>query len=128
MKQSSEIINLLGGVRRVVSQLLGVHRTRVYAWFRPISKGGTGGRIPTKHIPILLNEAKRIGAPIKAEDFFSFFYRTQSCDSKLSYNLLLLLLLQIVMNINSIIHILKQALNKETKLIDYASPCARINT
>ncbi|WP_375706066.1 hypothetical protein [Bartonella sp. AA2SXKL] len=84
MKQFSEIINLLGGVRRVVSQLLGVHRTRVYAWLRPISKGGTGGRIPTKHIPILLNEAKRIGAPIKAEDFFSFFYRTQSCDSKLS--------------------------------------------
>ncbi len=73
MKQFSEIINLLGGVRRVVSQLLGVHRTRVYAWLRPISKGGTGGRIPTKHIPILLNEAKRIGAPIKAEDFFSFF-------------------------------------------------------
>ncbi|WP_330167249.1 hypothetical protein [Bartonella grahamii] len=83
MKQFSEIINLLGGVRRV-SQLLGVHRTRVYVWLRPVSKGGTGGRIPTKHIPILLNEANRIGAPIKAEDFFSFFYRTQSCDSKLS--------------------------------------------
>ncbi|WP_246790032.1 hypothetical protein [Bartonella taylorii] len=68
MKQFSEIINLLGGVRRAsqllgvrrASQLLGVHRTRVYVWLRPVSKGGTGGRIPTKHIPILLNEAKRI--------------------------------------------------------------------
>ncbi len=80
MKQFYEIINLLGGVRRV-SQLLGVHRTRVYVWLRPVSKGGTGGRIPTKHIPILLNEANRIGAPIKAEDFFSFFYRTQSCET-----------------------------------------------
>ncbi|WP_375610939.1 MULTISPECIES: hypothetical protein [unclassified Bartonella] len=56
----------------------------MYVWLRPVSKGGTGGRIPTKYIPILLKEAGRIGAPIKAEDFFSFFYRTQSCDSKLS--------------------------------------------
>ncbi|GAA5111917.1 hypothetical protein [Bartonella jaculi] len=80
MKQFYEIINLLGGVRRV-SQLLGVHRTRVYVWLRPVSKGGTGGRIPTKHIPILLNEAKRIGAPIKAEDFFSFFYGGQSYET-----------------------------------------------
>ncbi|WP_375677572.1 hypothetical protein [Bartonella sp. AS69XJJH] len=53
----------------------------MYVWLRPVSKGGTGGRIPTKHIPILLNEANRIGAPIKAEDFFSFFYRTQSCET-----------------------------------------------
>ncbi|CDO48028.1 hypothetical protein [Bartonella tribocorum] len=80
MKQFYEIINLLGGVRKV-SQLLGVHRTRVYVWLRPVSKGGTGGRIPIKHIPILLNEAKRIGAPIKAEDFFSFFYGAQSYDT-----------------------------------------------
>ncbi|WP_455475744.1 hypothetical protein [Bartonella sp. B17] len=83
MKQFYEIINLLGGVRRV-SQLLGVHRTRVYAWLRPVSKGGTGGRIPIRHIPTLLDEAERIGAPIKAEDFLSFSHKTRSCDAVLS--------------------------------------------
>ncbi|ENN91950.1 hypothetical protein [Bartonella bovis] len=83
MKQFYEIIDLLGGVRRV-SQLLGVHRTRVYVWLRPVSKGGTGGRIPIKHIPPLLNEAKRIGVPIKAEDFLSFSYNSPLRDSALS--------------------------------------------
>ncbi len=108
MKQFYEIINLLGGVRKV-SQLLGVHRTRVYVWLRPVSKGGTGGRIPIKHIPILLNEAKRIGAPIKAEDFFSFFYGAQSFMGRnymtlyhLKY-LLLLLLLRMITSTSSTI-------------------------
>nr|CBI82162.1 hypothetical protein B11C_40017 [Bartonella schoenbuchensis R1] len=73
----------MGGVRRV-SQLLGVHRTRVYVWLRPVSKGGTGGRIPIKHIPLLLSEAKRIGVPIKAEDFLSFSYNSPLRDSVLS--------------------------------------------
>ncbi|WP_455476593.1 hypothetical protein [Bartonella sp. B41] len=83
MKQFYEVINLLGGARRV-SQLLGVHRTRVYVWLRPVSKGGTGGRIPIRHILTLLDEAARIGVPIKAEDFLSFSHKTQLCDSALS--------------------------------------------
>ncbi|WP_412058217.1 hypothetical protein [Bartonella sp. DGB2] len=78
------MIRTLGGARAVAS-LLGIHRTRVYAWMRPVENGGTGGRVPIRHIPILLNEAKKMGIDITADDFLDFAHlkspRTHHCAS-----------------------------------------------
>lgn len=69
MEPASKIIQALGGPKKV-SEIVGVHRTRVSNWKRPKEKGGTGGLIPMKHASALLEEAKRVGANISARDFF----------------------------------------------------------
>lgn len=67
MEPASTIIKLFGGPTRV-SEIVGVHRTRVSNWMRPKEKGGTGGRIPQSHFPILLHEARERGIALSADD------------------------------------------------------------
>jgi hypothetical protein len=54
---ASTIVRRLGGPR-IVSEVTGVFRTRVYDWMKPKERGGTGGTIPQRHILKLLNYAR----------------------------------------------------------------------
>lgn len=67
---ASKIINLLGGEASVAA-LTGTSYTAPYRWQSPVDKGGTGGRIPAKHIPKLLEEARERGLTLSADDFFA---------------------------------------------------------
>jgi hypothetical protein len=69
MEPANTIISKLGGVE-VVKSITGVHRTRVSNWKRPKESGGTGGTIPAKHIPKLLNAARERGIELDLADFF----------------------------------------------------------
>lgn len=68
MEPARTIINLLGGPN-AVAFIAGVHRTRVSNWARPRASGGTGGSIPFKHVPALINAARGKGLELSAEDF-----------------------------------------------------------
>ena len=69
MEPASKIITELGGPA-AVSLYVGVHRTRVSNWKRSIASGGTGGRIPAKHIPKLLALAAEKRVSLTIEDLF----------------------------------------------------------
>lgn len=69
MEPATSIIARFGGVG-VVSEITGRHRTRVSNWKRPKEAGGTGGRIPAKEIPALLDAARARGIPLTPADFF----------------------------------------------------------
>lgn len=69
MNPAESIIARLGGVS-AVARAAGVHRTRVSNWKRSREDGGTGGRIPQKHIPALLDLAASHGVPLGLSDFF----------------------------------------------------------
>lgn len=68
MEPASTIVKTLGGPAKVAA-LVGVHRTRVSNWMRPKEAGGTGGTVPFRHVPKLLNEARDRGIPLSADDF-----------------------------------------------------------
>ena len=68
MEPAASIIAKLGG-DTVVANIVGVHRTRVANWKRPKASGGTGGAIPFKHVPALLDAAKAKDVALSAEDF-----------------------------------------------------------
>lgn len=68
MEPARTIIDRLGGPSKV-SEIAGVHRTRVSNWARAKSVGGTGGIIPQKHVRKLLAAAREKGLPLTAEDF-----------------------------------------------------------
>jgi len=68
MEPASTIIKKLGGPSKV-ALIAGVHRTRVSNWKRPSDKGGTGGIIPFKHVPKLLEAAASQKVPLSASDF-----------------------------------------------------------
>lgn len=68
MEPANTIITALGGPSKV-SLITGVHRVRVSNWKRAKEKGGTGGLIPFKHAPKLLDEAKKLGVPLSLSDF-----------------------------------------------------------
>ncbi len=57
------IIAKLGGPA-AVARVTGVHRTRVYSWQR------NGGRIPQRHIPVLLAFAREHRIRLRLQDFF----------------------------------------------------------
>ena len=54
-----------------MAEVVGIHRTGVWKWTQPKEAGGSAGAIPTKHVPKLLEFAKREGKPITAESFFA---------------------------------------------------------
>ena len=62
------IIRRLGGVDAVAA-VTGKHRSRVFRWMYPRSKGGTGGLIPQRTIPVLLKHAKKKRIKLTAGDF-----------------------------------------------------------
>lgn len=50
--------------------MVGADVSRVYRWTYPKEKGGTNGRIPTKHQQKLLDAARAEGIDLAPEDFF----------------------------------------------------------
>lgn len=53
MEPAKTIIEVLGGPKKV-SEIIGIHRTRVSNWMRPREKGGTGGAVPHWHHSTLI--------------------------------------------------------------------------
>jgi len=68
MEPAASIISKLGG-DTAVAAIAGVHRTRVANWKRAKDAGGTGGAIPFRHVPALLQAAKAKDIPLSADDF-----------------------------------------------------------
>jgi hypothetical protein len=68
MEPASSIIEKLGG-EGVVSKITRTAYTAPYRWQHPRDKGGTGGLIPQRYHPLLLDHARRHGIALKAEDF-----------------------------------------------------------
>lgn len=62
------IIERLGGVD-VVAGVTKKHRTRVFRWMYPPERGGTGGLIPQREIPGLLDFARKKSIRLRAADF-----------------------------------------------------------
>jgi transposase len=54
----------------LISEITGSDRTSVYRWMRPKEKGGTGGLVPTKQQPKLLEYAKENRLALATADFF----------------------------------------------------------
>jgi hypothetical protein len=48
--QAARFIDKAGGVTALAS-MLGVARTSIYGWLRPVEKGGTDGLIPSSAVP-----------------------------------------------------------------------------
>lgn len=63
-----DIVYKIGGVK-IVADLLGINTQQVYKWFKPKSKGGTGGSIPPKHHIKLLEHCKENRLGINLADF-----------------------------------------------------------
>lgn len=68
MEPAQTIIGRFGGPS-ALAELLGIHRTRVSNWQRPRDAGGTGGIVPQRYHPVLLDHARANGIDLKAEDF-----------------------------------------------------------
>lgn len=48
--QAERFIDKAGGVT-AMANMLGVARTSIYSWLRPVEKGGTDGLIPSSAVP-----------------------------------------------------------------------------
>lgn len=68
MEPAKTIVDKLGGPS-AVSKICNVHRTRVSNWTRPKEAGGTGGVIPFKYAPKLIEAAAEKGVELTASDF-----------------------------------------------------------
>lgn len=69
LEPAKTIIDLCGGTD-AVSEMAGVHKTRVYRWGYPRDKGGTNGLIPTRRQGRLLAAARERGIDLRPEHFF----------------------------------------------------------
>jgi hypothetical protein len=68
LEPARSIIERFGGPSALAG-ILGVHRTRVSNWQRDRTKGGTGGLIPQRYHPTLLDYAGRNGIVLEPRDF-----------------------------------------------------------
>jgi hypothetical protein len=68
MEPAATIIKKLGG-EAVVSKVTETAYTAPYRWQQPREKGGTGGLIPQRHHPRLLDYAEREKIPLSPADF-----------------------------------------------------------
>ncbi|MBY6242815.1 hypothetical protein [Methylosinus sp. Sm6] len=68
MEPAYTIIKRLGG-EAAVSRATGTAYTAPYRWQHPVDKGGTGGLIPQKHHPALLEFARQNGKELTPADF-----------------------------------------------------------
>lgn len=66
---AERIFEKFGGPHEVAS-VLHLSVPRVKRWTYPEDKGGTGGRIPSKHQQVLLDEARERGVDLSPADFF----------------------------------------------------------
>lgn len=69
LNPAHKIICKLGG-QKAVAQLLGLHESGVYRWTYPRDRKGGGGRIPARHIPKMIEAAKKRGVRLSHQDFF----------------------------------------------------------
>lgn len=69
MTQADRIIDKFGG-KEAFRQKFKISASRLYRWTAPDAKGGTGGRIPSKHHPRLLEVARAEGVELSPADFF----------------------------------------------------------
>ncbi|MCC7253839.1 hypothetical protein [Hyphomicrobium sp.] len=70
MEPAKSVIEKLGGVE-AVAKVTGKHVSRIYRWTYPVERGGTGGLIPQREIPRLIEHARRKGVALAHADFFS---------------------------------------------------------
>lgn len=68
LEPARSVISKLGGVD-TVALATGAHRTRVFRWMYPSSRGGTGGLIPQRHILTLLDYAASKHVKLSPADF-----------------------------------------------------------
>jgi len=68
MEPAKSIIEKLGG-EKVVSEVTKTSYTAPYRWQHPVEKKGTGGVIPSKHIPALVAYARAKGVDLTLDDF-----------------------------------------------------------
>lgn len=66
---ASEIVSKFGGAYSL-AEIIDMDASQIYRWTYPITRGGTGGKIPTKHQQTLLTKAKELGIDLKPDDFF----------------------------------------------------------
>lgn len=69
LEPAKSIIERLGGPA-IVSKITGTSYTAPYRWQQPLDKGGSGGCIPARHIPVLLRFAEENDLPLTPADFF----------------------------------------------------------
>ncbi|MDR6952321.1 hypothetical protein J2X65_001676 [Ancylobacter sp. 3268] len=65
---ASSLIEKLGGPT-AVALAVGCNLSRVYRWTYSKEAGGTGGIIPQRHYPALIDEARRKGITLTINDF-----------------------------------------------------------
>jgi len=53
LEPAATVIKMCGGINEA-AKLVGIHRTVVYRWTQPKSRGGTGGQVPAHHAQRLL--------------------------------------------------------------------------
>jgi hypothetical protein len=70
MEPARSIIRKLGG-EAVVSQITKTAITAPYRWQHERERGGTGGKIPGRHIPALLAYAREREIPLASDEFFA---------------------------------------------------------
>jgi len=61
------VIKVFGGVR-ATARAIGRSPTAVSKWRQPTDRGGSGGRVPNKAQPVVLQKAKELGLDITGED------------------------------------------------------------
>jgi len=71
--QAKRVIDKFGGeanIARILSEHYGrtLHRSTVYRWTWPQSKGGTGGLIPTRNLRSLITIAREEGIFLTPQD------------------------------------------------------------
>lgn len=69
LEPAATVIAKLGGLD-AAAEAARVHKSQPTRWRLPVSKGGTGGLIPSKRQPLMLAYARERGLPLNAEDFF----------------------------------------------------------
>ena len=68
---AASVIARLGGLSRVAI-VCDLHISTVQRWRMAKAKGGTGGVIPAKYMPVLLREAEHASINITAKDMIPF--------------------------------------------------------
>lgn len=69
MTPAERVIEKCGGPE-TLARMAGVTPARVKRWTFPEHRGGTGGRIPSKHQQALLDAARESGIDLSPADFF----------------------------------------------------------
>lgn len=69
MTPAERIVQKFGG-RDAFREKYKISESRLYRWTAPAAKGGTGGRVPSKHQQKLLDLARAENVDLKPEDFF----------------------------------------------------------